>query len=953
MVAGMLAALLSTPGAATAAPTPTPPPAAQVAAPPTPQPPARPYHRTERKESELHRKLRGKRPDFGPDDPVSHAWAGRKISDEEYLRLAVQRIAEPGKLPQEYRAEGGLSESAGLALGHAMSLRDRKATDANSAIDKQLSVVATQSAGASTGWTDCEPMSWSYLLHVFDCKRSYILHSKVFNIFYSISGVNGFTGVPAVDSNTNGVPDAIDEFIDDLSTAWNTYMSWGYEFPGDYVSVYFGFNENQNPGLTLPFGDHLFDDTEGSIILLPSDPGADRYRYLAYHEFFHVMQYHFIPTLNLLLDLPSVNWWMEASAEWATHRMFNLTAPTAPGWDTYANGLPLFLSEPYKAINSSTWPWEPFKRQYGAFILAQYLTEQTDVNFVLHTWESMGITRLPLEAIQDVVEDYGLDMEKALLGFWVANYRLNVDAPDLSRYLGSPVGYRDPDAQILWAVRLQDNRPARAAEHTLLVGGSTNGTTAIYPGGAAYLEITGPSTTQSVLTMHLTQGSPDADLRYLLVSWPTGPGGPSDTPSHWSRSTGDGDISISLEPGEVATLIAVRTDLMGNAGDADDALIPINWSASVAQGGPRPTSTLNTMWSNRSASAGCADWSGGDAVQSTPLPEGGRAWFFSDTFLGDPSKQSPGTEVSYLRNSIVVQQGSTLRTITGGRTCQETNTNADDWDRYAKTPAGEGAQYWTGDAKLLTDAIGVPDLVKFYYEGVGDENTRAAYARFSHTDLLNTNTANVVPTRLQDCFVRQGYPVIWGASLLDQAGMTYIYGWEADAASADKTLYLARTASTADPADQTRWQYFAGTAADGSAQWSPSCSASTPLQPKSEVDFSVVYLNERFWLVRHTPASQAPGKIVAMPATTPWGFGSDQVDLYTPPETKTNPRYSSVYGARVHVNALPDRSRVVISYTVSTSATDLTCWIRGSSFPDIYQPRFFDVPTSAFFSKNT
>src|SRR3954451_20310173 len=111
-------------------------------------------------------------------------------------------------------------------------------------------------------------------------------------------------------------------------------------------------------------------------------------------------------------------------------------------------------------------------------------------------------------------------------------------------------------------------------------------------------------------------------------------------------------------------------------------------------------------------------------------------------------------------------------------------------------------------------------------------------------------------------------------------------------------------------------------------QWSASCSASKPLQPKSEVDFSVIYLNERFWLVHHTPASQAPGKIVAQPATSAWGFGSDQVDIYTPPETKTIPKYSSVYGARVHEDALPGNSRVVISYTVSTSAADLTCWPR-------------------------
>lgn len=87
-----------------------------------------------------------------------------------------------------------------------------------------------------------------------------------------------------------------------------------------------------------------------------------------------------------------------------------------------------------------------------------------------------------------------------------------------------------------------------------------------------------------------------------------------------------------------------------------------------------------------------------------------------------------------------------------------------------------------------------------------------------------------------------------------------------------------------------------------------------------------------------------------MPSSTAWGFDSAQVDLYTPPETQTNPKYAAVYGARVHQNILSDMGKVSISYTVSTSATNVTCWARGYYFPDNQYPRFVDVPTTAFFS---
>ncbi|MFG1875266.1 hypothetical protein ACGFIV_10550 [Sphaerisporangium sp. NPDC049003] len=52
----------------------------------------------------------------------------------------------------------------------------------------------------------------------------------------------------------------------------------------------------------------------------------------------------------------------------------------------------------------------------------------------------------------------------------------------------------------------------------------------------------------------------------------------------------------------------------------------------------------------------------------------------------------------------------------------------------------------------------------------------------------------------------------------------------------------------------------------------------------------------------------------------------------------------------MHQDILPDSGKVAISYTVSTSAANATCWTRGDYFPENQYPRFVDVPVTAFFS---
>lgn len=109
-----------------------------------------------------------------------------------------------------------------------------------------------------------------------------------------------------------------------------------------------------------------------------------------------------------------------------------------------------------------------------------------------------------------------------------------------------------------------------------------------------------------------------------------------------------------------------------------------------------PTTTLNLMFNNYGNGAGCADWSGGDGTHSVRLPSGKIAWLFADTYVGSPALRQGAFWVSMVRNSIVVQNVSSPRTITGGNTRREgdlsrpfgTGTRTPRWTNPARTRPG-------------------------------------------------------------------------------------------------------------------------------------------------------------------------------------------------------------------------------------------------------------------------
>jgi Zn-dependent metalloprotease len=339
----------------------------------------------------------------------------------------------------------------------------------------------------------------------------------------------------------------------------------------------------------------------------------------------------------------------------------------------------------------------------------------------------------------------------------------------------------------------------------------------------------------------------------------------------------------------------------------------------------------------------CARWTGGDGTQSVLLPSGKRVWYFSDTFLGATGLRPKGFDVSGIRNSMVVQSGSTLRTITGGNTCKERDTTLDFWSRYAKTPVdtpGGNEFYWTGDGMVVGS-----NVVKFYWRNVP---TSDGWWQETHTAIVTTptstlDTASVVassPALVTPSYTYGSNPLVWGAALLETQDYVFIYGTGAIDAAKTRRLYVARTTKS-DLANPAAWTYR--TSNNG---WSTSQSDAAPVSSSFEpsMSFDVIARNGLYWLIQHQPSMNG-GAIVAHGSANPYDFTTKAVTLFAPPEGSRSPGNKFVwhYDARVHdISAGADT--ITVSYNVNTSAKSIGCRSLNDHDGTIYRPRFVTVP---------
>jgi hypothetical protein len=274
----------------------------------------------------------------------------------------------------------------------------------------------------------------------------------------------------------NGVPDVIDATVESFYQATLTYVNLGYATIGrPQVAV-----SEFAAGLSLPVVGTVFIDEESPV-------------YLARHELFHQYQYEYTDLLALGLDYSgagstSTGWWLEATAEWASHHAQDDAWGVPSGsqyfgdaYLAYSGQLEDHLGSPARPLIEFVAPHRSKGRQphYGAFLFAEYLEQEHGADIIREVWEGTGITRTPIEVLAELLQDsYGTTLADVTAGYHRANYTI-ADS------------YSSWDAGS-WEQRLDGQRPPRVQEQVSAGGrypAIGSDVTTLYPGGSLYVEL--------------------------------------------------------------------------------------------------------------------------------------------------------------------------------------------------------------------------------------------------------------------------------------------------------------------------------------------------------------------------------------------------------------------------------------------------------------------------------
>ena len=155
-------------------------------------------------------------------------------------------------------------------------------------------------------------------------------------------------------------------------------------------------------------------------------------------------------------------------------------------------------------------------------------------------------------------------------------------------------------------------------------------------------------------------------------------------------------------------------------------------------------------------------WTGGDGTYSIGLPGGRTLWMFGDTFLGrvHPDRTRP-VDTPLINNCFVLQENGSLKTLYGG---------TPESPRALVAPDNGAGWYWPADGTVEGPVVRVffrrfrrtgPDPWQFAWDGTD-------LVGFSLPDLSPASTGASAP----------GGAVMYGSSVLEMPGATYIFGTE-------------------------------------------------------------------------------------------------------------------------------------------------------------------------------
>lgn len=292
------------------------------------------------------------------------------------------------------------------------------------------------------------------------CRASY----PQFSITYPAFSIFDFD---ASDDDANGVPDDVDTMATTIAQSRQFYESTlGYPARGDMEFI---VNPAGGSGLSLP---------GLPVIDAPIFIGASSIAgYLPAHETFHQYQYNYIDVFDYSILLPSVvgeidsvRWYMEASAEWASHKYI---AANSLSFTNYANEIDVFLSEPWDHLARNEWA-STNGPQYGAFVFPEWLEERGGPDLVQEVWEQIDrgsalFTSPHVYAATDralAARGFG-DLGDNILDMWTSVYDLDFGAAASSSDIAAWRNYllaRDETKGDSTAVVSDQNRMARVSD---------------------------------------------------------------------------------------------------------------------------------------------------------------------------------------------------------------------------------------------------------------------------------------------------------------------------------------------------------------------------------------------------------------------------------------------------------------------------------------------------------
>lgn len=330
-------------------------------------------------------------------------------------------------------------------------------------------------------------------------------------------------------------------------------------------------------------------------------------------------------------------------------------------------------------------------------------------------------------------------------------------------------------------------------------------------------------------------------------------------------------------------------------------------------------------WNDRFQSFGDANahvpgWTGGDDAHTTPLPDGRRLWFYSDTFMGDVDATSTDfarpTSAPMISNSVVVEEPS------GKNLTATLHTGTDTAPRAYIDPGATVPMSWFWPGTAVVEGTRARVLVnKFHRTGSG-----AFGFAFDGTGVVSMQLPSLTligdPAALP---VRNLGGVLWNHVLV-QPEADYIYGTK------DHDLYVARA-----PAGNLTgpWTYRTG-----SGKWSSDPNRAAPIiDDGAGIDTQVVQVNHSYLRLSMLGSSSSFTNVIqAYFSCSPAGpWTASGTPIYTTPEG--NGDGTIVYGTYVHPETVQN-GRMLANYSVNASGDT------NYRTMQIYRPHFLRISIS-------